>query len=164
MQIILVAALTENRVLGKDNQLIWHLPNDLRHFKKLTLGHPVVMGRKTYASVGKPLPGRTNIIVTHNRDYQADGCVVAHSLDEALAQAAATGTDKVFIIGGGEIYRQALPLAHALCLTHVHTTLAGDAFFPDFSTDDWQPTTKESFAKDEKHAYGFDIVVWERRA
>jgi len=163
VQIILIAALTENRVLGKDNQLIWRLPKDLQNFKKVTLGYPVVMGRKTHGSLGKPLPGRTNIIITHQTGYQADGCLVAHSLDEALVQAANTGADKVFIIGGGDIYRQALPLAHAMCLTYVHTTLAGDAFFPEFPEDEWQQTSKESFLKDEKHAYAFDITVWQRR-
>jgi len=162
MQIILIAAFTDNRVLGKDNQLIWHLPEDLKNFKRLTSGHPIIMGRKTYESLGKPLPNRTNIIITRNTDYQAAGCVVTTSLSEALEKAAQTGTDKAFVIGGGEIYTQALPLANLMYLTHVHTTLEGDTFFPEFSASEWECAESQHFERDEKHAYAFDIVTWQR--
>ncbi len=163
MQIILIAALTDNRVLGKDNQLIWHLPEDLKNFKRLTSGHPVIMGRKTFESLGKPLPNRTNIIITRNADFVAKGCRVAGSVESALKKAEETGTEKAFVIGGGEIYAQALPLADELSLTHVHTTLEGDAFFPEFSSDEWVATHQQSFEPNERHAYSFDIVTYKRR-
>nr|AIA11478.1 Dihydrofolate reductase [uncultured bacterium] len=164
MQIILIAALTDNYVLGKDNQLIWRLPEDLKNFKRLTSGFPVIMGRKTFESLGRPLPNRTNIIITRNTDYQADGCVVAGSLEKAIDYAKPLTGEQVFVIGGGEIYAQALPLADRMYLTHVHTQLDGDAFFPEFSTQDWHAAETQHFTKDEKHAYDFDIVTWERLA
>ncbi len=162
MQLILIAAFTDNRVLGKDNQLIWHLPEDLKNFKRLTSGHPVLMGRKTFESLGRPLPNRTNIIITRNPDYAANGGVVVPSLDAAIEKATQTGADKAFVIGGGEIYSQALPLANLLFLTHVHTQLEGDTFFPEFSLQDWQVVDTQHFAKDEKHAYDFDIVTYQK--
>ena len=130
MQLILIAAFTDNRVLGKDNQLIWHLPDDLKNFKRLTSGHPVIMGRKTFESLGRPLPNRTNIVITRNAEYEAAGCVVVASLEAAVEKATETRAPKAFVIGGGEIYSQALPLANLMFLTHVHTQLAGDTFFP----------------------------------
>ena len=160
MQIILIAAFTDNRVLGKDNRLIWHLPEDLKNFKRLTSGHPVIMGRKTFESLGKPLPNRTNIVITRNADFQSDGCVVVNSLKNALQKAEEIGAEKTFVIGGGEIYAQALPIADLMYLTHVHTTLEGDTFFPEFSTEDWVETERKSFEKDEKHAYDFDVVTY----
>jgi dihydrofolate reductase len=162
MNIALIAALTENRVLGKDNQLIWHLPKDLKHFKQTTTGHPVVMGRKTYESFGKPLPNRTNIIVSRNREYEAEGCIVRTSLMQAIEEARKYAKDIVFIAGGGEIYRQALPLADLMYLTHIHATLEGDAFFPEFEKDEWKVVATESIAPDDKHPYAFDIVTWKR--
>jgi dihydrofolate reductase len=160
MQTILIAAFTDNRVLGKDNRLIWHLPEDLKNFKRLTSGHPVIMGRKTFESLGRPLPNRTNIIITRNADFKAEGCVVVSSLENALQKAEEAGAEKAFVIGGGEIYAQALPIADLMYLTHVHTTLEGDTFFPEFSTQDWQETARQSFEADEKHAYAFDIVTY----
>ncbi len=128
MKIAIVVAMAANRVIGRDNQLPWHLPADLKHFKQLTLGKPVVMGRKTYASIGRPLPERTNIVVTRDRDYEAPGCVVVHSLDEALA--AAGEAAEVMVIGGAGIYRQVLPRTDTLYLTEVHAEFEGDTLFP----------------------------------
>jgi len=162
MTIALIAALSENRVLGKDNELVWHLPKDMRWFKTKTMGYPVVMGRKTFESFGNPLPGRTNIVITRNPDYQAEGTIVVTSLDAALAEAARYHTDTIFVAGGAEIYRQALPLADTMYLTHVHAQVEGDAFFPEFSEVEWQPVATESVPADEKHAYPFDFVTWKR--
>ncbi|MDJ1481272.1 dihydrofolate reductase [Cytophagaceae bacterium YF14B1] len=162
MQISIIAAFTENRVLGKDNQLIWHLPEDLKNFKRLTSSHPIIMGRKTFESLGRPLPNRTNIIITRNPDYQATGCMIVSSLEEAIQKATNIDREEVFVIGGGEIYTQALPLTDTMYLTHVHTTLEGDTFFPVFSSQEWNIAYTQSFKKDEKHVYDFDIVTWKR--
>ncbi len=158
--ISVIAALAENRVIGVNNTLPWRLPNDLRHFRRLTTGHAIVMGRKNYESIGKPLPERTNIIVTRNRDYRASGCLVAHSLDEALTLA--RGDPEIFIIGGAEIYREALPRAGRLYLTEVHATVAGDTFFPEIERNDWKETARERHEADDKHAYTYSFVVLER--
>lgn len=162
MSIALIAAISRNHVLGKDNQLVWHLPKDLRFFKTKTLGYPLIMGRKTFESFGKPLPGRTNIIITRNPDYRVEGATVVASLDEALREAATHNSDTIFIAGGAEIYRQAMPLADTMYLTHIHADLDGDAFFPEFSEEEWQAVAKESVPIDEKHAYAFDFVTWKR--
>lgn len=130
-----IAALGKNRALGKGNDLLWKIPDDLRRFKRLTLGHPVVMGRKTFESIGKPLPGRTNIVVTRNEAWAQEGVPVARSLDEALAKArAAEGGEETFIIGGAQIYAQALPLADKLYLTLIDDEKDADAFFPEYET------------------------------
>jgi dihydrofolate reductase len=162
MSIALIAAISRNHVLGKDNQLVWHLPKDLRFFKTKTLGYPVVMGRKTFESFGKPLRGRTNIIITRNPGYRVEGATVVASLDEAIREAATYKCDMIFIAGGAEIYRQALPLADTMYLTHIHADLDGDAFFPEFSEEAWQAVAKETVPVDERHAYSFDFVTWKR--
>ena len=131
---IIVAAAGKNRVIGKRGALPWYIPNELKRFKEITMGHPIIMGRKTHESIGKPLAGRTNIIVTHDPQYSSAGCLVSHSLEEALRLAAnASGNDKIFVIGGGEIYKQALPLADKLYLTYIERQVEGDVFFPDYS-------------------------------
>lgn len=160
--IALIAAFTQNRVLGKDNQLVWNLPKDMRFFKTKTMGYPVVMGRKTFESFGKLLPGRTNIIVTRNPAYHAEGAVVVSSLEEAIAEAKKHTSDTIFVAGGSEIYHQALPVADTMYLTHIHTDLDGDAFFPDFPESEWQVAEKEMIPADGKHAYSFDFVTWKR--
>jgi dihydrofolate reductase len=162
MTIALIAAISQNRVLGKNNELVWHLPKDMRWFKTKTMGYPVVMGRKTFESFGNPLPGRTNIVITRNPDYRPEGTIVVASLEAALAEAARYHTDTIFVAGGAEIYRQALPLADTMYLTHVHAQVEGDAFFPEFSEVQWQPVATESVPADEKHAYPFDFVTWKR--
>jgi len=135
MTISIIAALGSNRAIGKDNALLWHLPGDLPRFKQLTMGHPVIMGRKTYESIGKPLPGRLNIVITRNCDFRAEGVVICHSLNEALEQADAAGSpdNETFIIGGGDIYAQAIDRADRLYLTEVDEAPAdADVFFPGY--------------------------------
>ncbi len=158
--ISIIAALAENRVIGVNNTLPWRLPNDLKHFRRLTTGHAIIMGRKNYESIGRPLPERTNIVVTRNRDYRASGCLVAHSLDEALALA--QNDPEIFIIGGAEIYREALARADRLYLTQVHAAVDGDTFFPETNRNDWEETTRERHGADDKHAYAYSFVVLER--
>ncbi|WP_342593866.1 dihydrofolate reductase [Salinicola lusitanus] len=140
--ITLIAALSRNRVIGVNNRLPWYLPEDLKRFKALTLGKPLVMGRKTFESIGRPLPGRLNIVITRDRHYRREGTRVCHSLDEALQladhQAVIDDAAEIVVMGGGEIYRQALPFADSLQLTEVDVEIEGDAFFPDFRSDEWQ--------------------------
>jgi len=132
MKVNIIAALGKNNVIGKDNGLIWRIPDDLARFKQLTVPHPIIMGRKTFESIGRPLPGRTNIIVTREENFLADGCVVTHSVDDAIKKAKKLD-DEIFIIGGGEIYKQTLPYADKLYLTLVDNKEEGDIFFPDYS-------------------------------
>ena len=133
MMISIITAIGKNNAIGRDNRLLWHIPDDLRHFKKITTGNIIVMGRKTYESIGKPLPNRTNIVVTSDKKYKADGCLVKHSLEEVLNEAKNYGNKEVFIIGGGQIYQQALPHADKLYLTIVDDEPEADTFFPDYS-------------------------------
>lgn len=160
----IVVAIAENRVIGKDNQLIWHLPEDLKHFKLLTMGHPMIMGRKTFEAIGKPLPGRTSIIVTRQADYKApEGCIVASSLEEALQEALYID-EQVMVVGGAEIYQQALPLAEVVHLTLVHESFDGDVSFPELSPSEWDITTQQEHEADEKHAYPFSFFTFRRIA
>ncbi|TGE18650.1 dihydrofolate reductase [Hymenobacter elongatus] len=160
--IALVVAVADNGVIGRDNQLIWHLPADLRHFKKLTLGHPIIMGRRTFEAIGRPLPGRRNIVVTRQASWQAEGCEASFSVPAAL-EAARTSDEQVFVIGGGEIYRQALPAADVVYLTEVHHDFEGDVVFPDLSPAEWREETRERHEPDDKHAYAFSFVTLRRR-
>ena len=160
MRISIIAALAENRVIGVNNALPWRLPNDLKHFRRLTTGHAIILGRKNYESIGKPLPERTNIIITRNRDFRADGCLIAHSLDEALALA--KNDPEIFVIGGAEIYRAALARTNRLYLTRVHATIAGDTYFPEFDETEWREISRERHERDERHAYAYSFVVLER--
>lgn len=132
-KISLIVAMSENRVIGKDNKLPWHIPEDLRRFKSVTSGHPVIMGRKTYDSIGRPLPGRLNIVITRDHTYRNDAVSVVYSLDDAIKLASQSDEQEIFIIGGGQIFEQAITLAHKLYLTVVHTEIEGDTYFPDFS-------------------------------
>jgi dihydrofolate reductase len=140
MRVTLIAALASNRVIGKDNQLPWRIPGDLPRFKRLTTGQTLVMGRKTFDAIGRPLPGRQTIVVTRNHAFAADGVEVAHSLEAALAK---VETDEAFVAGGGELYAQALPLADRLLLTEIDAPFEGDAFFPDFDRSAWQVAEEE---------------------
>jgi len=160
--IALVVAVAQNGVIGRDNQLIWHLPADLKHFKQLTTGHPIVMGRRTFDSIGRPLPNRTSIVVTRQADWAVPGCEVAYSVPAALELARTFGAD-VFVIGGGEIYRQALPAADVVYLTEVHHDFEGSATFPDLSPLEWREESRERHEPDEKHAYAFSFVTLRRR-
>lgn len=161
LQITLVVAAAENNTIGKDNQMPWHLPNDFKYFKKNTIEHSVVMGRKTFESIGKPLPDRRNIILTRNQQYLNPEVDVADSLMEALTYC--RDEREVFIIGGADIFRQALPLAHKVLLTRVHADIAGDTFFPELSPSDWTLVSQERHSKDEKHAYDYTFEVWVRK-
>lgn len=160
--IAIVVAAAENNVIGKDNGLIWHLPADLRHFKQLTMGHPMLMGRKTFESIGKPLPGRTSIIITNQKDYAADGCIVTHSVQEAIEQAKALD-EEVCIIGGAEVYRQALPFTDTIYLTRIHHTFEGDVFFPELKDEEWETLKQEHHEPDEKNKYSYSFITLRRR-
>ena len=129
----MIAALAENRAIGKDNKLLWHIPEDFKRFKTITSGHPIIMGRKTYQSIGKPLPNRSNIVVTRDENFTADGCIIVNSLEEGLQKAQAIDQEEIFIIGGGELYRLGMQYADKLYLTIVHKEFEGDTFFPDYS-------------------------------
>jgi dihydrofolate reductase len=156
----MIVAAAENNAIGKDNQLLWHLPDDLKHFKKTTKGHHVIAGRKTFESQGRPLPHRTNIIITRNPDYQAEGCIIVHSLEEALKQV--KNDEEPFIIGGENIYRMAMPQADRIYLTRVHVSLEADTFFPEISPQEWKEVSKTYHEKDEKHEYPFSIIIYDR--
>ncbi len=160
-RISLIAALAENRVIGRNNTLPWRLPADLKHFRALTTGHPVILGRKNYESIGRPLPERTNIVVTRDRGYRAPGCVVVDSLDAAFA--AAGDADEVFIIGGAELYAQTLGRADRLYLTLVHATVPGDTLFPEYDPGAWVEVTRERHEPDASHAYPYSFVTYDRR-
>lgn len=156
--ISLIAAIGKNNELGKDNQLLWHLPDDLKRFKELTTGHTIVMGRKTFESIGKPLPNRRNIVITRDTSYKKEGVEVIHSLEEVENL-----PEEIFIIGGGEIYAQALPFADRLYLTQVDTTLDADTFFPPFEKSEWNETERIHHKKDEKHAHSFDFILYTKK-
>ncbi|MDM1044156.1 dihydrofolate reductase [Myroides sp. 1354] len=160
--ITLIAAIAENRVLGKDNAIIWHLPDDFKHFKTLTSHHYIIMGRKTFESFPKPLPNRTHVIITRQQDYAVpENCIVVHSLREALTLT--QNEEEVFVIGGGEIYHQALEHADQLELTQIHASFDGDAFFPEFSTTEWQLVKESYHPQDERHAYAFTFQTYIRK-
>ena len=159
--ISLIAAMARNRVIGADGRIPWHLPEELKRFKHLTLGHHLIMGRKTWESVGRALPGRTSVIVTRQRGYRAPGAKVVHSLDEAIA--ACGSDDEIFVIGGAELYSQSLPLAGRLYLTTVDAEVAGDTFMPEITAGEWRDVSTEEFAADERHRHSFRCVTYERR-
>lgn len=159
--ITLVVAKNENNVIGDDNQLIWHLPNDLKHFKKITTGHPILMGRLTYESIGKPLLNRTNIVITRNKNWSADGVVVTHSLQEAI-KAGHDIDEEIFIIGGGKIFEQSMELADVIELTEVYNDIDGEILFPEIDSEIWKEVSREEFEKDEKHQFDYSFVRYER--
>ena len=163
MTLSIVAALGRNRAIGYQNTLPWRLPADLQHFKQLTMGHHMLMGRKTFESIGRPLPGRTSIIITRQPDYQAEGCLIAHSLAEAIALAQARGEQEAFVIGGADIYAQALPLTDRMYLTWVEAEPEADAFFPVFEDSEWETSEEVNFAAAEKHQYAMKFVTLKRR-
>lgn len=160
MRVSLIAAMAENRVIGRNNQLPWRLSADLQRFKALTMGKPIIMGRKTWESIGRPLPGRTNIVVTRDASYQAEGCVVVHSVDQALK--AAADSDEVMVIGGANLYQQLLERTDRLYLTQVKTKVEGDAWFPEFDMTQWHEIAREPHSNDEKNDFDFEFVTLER--
>ncbi len=161
MTLSLVVAASSNNVIGRDGGLPWHLPDDLRQFKRLTTGKAVIMGRSTYESIGRPLPDRRNIVMTRNADYVADGCDVVSSVSEAID--ALEGAEEAMIIGGGQVYRDFLPLADRIYLTRVQAEVEGDTYFPEIDEATWRLVSSEHHGADEKHRYAFDVMVFERR-
>jgi dihydrofolate reductase len=158
----IIAAASENNALGKDNQLLWHLPEDFKRFKTLTSGHYIIMGRKTFESFPKPLPNRTHIIITRQPNYQApEGCVVVSSLEKAMELCPAN--EEAFVIGGGEIYQQALDVVDKIDVTRLHTTIDADTFFPEIDTNIWKLVFEEFHPKDEKHNYDFTFLTYVKR-
>lgn len=162
MKIALIAAIAENNVIGKDNQLLWKLSADMKLFRTYTTGHHVIMGRKTFDSLGKPLPNRTNIIVTRQMDYMVEGAETCNSLAEAIDIAEDGQETEAFVIGGAEIYRLAMYMADVLYISHVHASPEGDAFFPIIDPTVWELKEKTHYAKDEKNQYDFDFCVYHR--
>ncbi len=152
--------MARNGVIGKNNTLPWRLPADLRYFRQLTTGHPIIMGRKNYEDIGKPLPGRTNIVVTRQRAYTAPGCIVVNSVEQALNAAAAA--DEVFVIGGADIYRQTFDAADRLYITEIDAAIDGDTFFPEFDRSQWREVRREQHAPDELNPYPYSFVLLER--
>ena len=159
-RISVIAALAKNRVIGIENRLPWRLPEDLAHFKALTLGHPILMGRKTFESLGRPLPGRTNVVITRNPDFRPEGCVVAGSIPAAIALCG--DADEVFFIGGAELYAQAIPLADRLYLTEVDIEAEGDAWFPGYDRGAFREVSRESYVGEKADCLHFDVVVYAR--
>lgn len=163
MKISIIVAATPNGVIGKNNQLLWKLSADLKNFKQLTSGHSVVMGRKTFDSIGRPLPNRNNIVITHQTDISfPEGVLKVHSLDDALALAKnLPGNDEIFIIGGGQIYAEAIGVANKIYFTLVKANPDGDAFFPAINLNKWCEVSRKTFSEDEKNEFAFDIIEYE---
>ncbi len=164
MKISIIVAIAENRAIGKDNQLLWHISDDLKLFKRTTLDHVIIMGRKSYESIGRPLPRRTNVVITRKKDYQPEGVLVFSSLNAAFDYFR-NKEDEVFVIGGGQIYRQSLDDAHVLHVSHVNTNVEdADTFFPRVKWDEWKEVYHESYEQTDKNDHAFDYKVYERRA
>jgi dihydrofolate reductase len=161
-----IAAVAENRVIGRNNDLPWKLPDDMKFFMNTTKGHHVIMGRKNYESLHekfRPLPNRTNIVVTRQKDFNAPGCHVVHSIDDALKIAEKNGEPETFVIGGAEIYSLALRKTNRLYLTEIKATVDGDTYFPEFDKKEWKEISRVPHSADERHVFAFDIVIYERR-
>lgn len=166
MKISLIAAVAKNYVIGKDNDLPWHLPDDMKYFMNTTKGHHCIMGRKNYDSLPekfRPLPNRTNIVVTRQAVLKAPGCIVVHTIDDAIAIAQQHGETETFVIGGAEIYRAALSMANILYITEIDAAVDGDTYFPEFNKDEWKEVSREHHVADARHAYAFDFVRFEKR-
>ncbi len=166
MRTALIVAMDRNRVIGRNNSLPWYLPEDLRYFKRVTLGKPVIMGRKTHESIGRPLPGRSNIVITRNPQWTAEGVTVVTTLQQALerarAQADIDGVDEVVVIGGSQIYAEALPNTDRMYVTEVHAEVAGDTWFPTINWDQWEELEREDYSASENNPYPYSLVVYQR--
>ncbi len=160
--VTLVVAMAENGCIGRDGDLPWRIPTDLKRFKAVTMGHPMIMGRKTYQSIGRPLPGRPNIVMTRDRDYRADGVLVVHDLDDALELAAGHGSGRIMVIGGADIFGLALPVADCLDVCEVHAEVPGDTFFPAFDPAQWQEASRDYHEPEQDGAPAFSFVVYNR--
>jgi dihydrofolate reductase len=161
MRISAIVAMSQNRAIGKNNQLPWHLPADLKHFKQVTMGRPILMGRKTYESIGRPLPGRYNIVITRDANFQAPGCLVTTSIDTALA--AVAESDEIFIIGGALLYQQMMPRIHRLYLTVIQQEVEGDAFFPELDLNQWYEIERVDHSADEKNPHPYSFIVLDKK-
>ena len=159
----ILVAFDENRVIGKNNTLIWHLPADLKRFKALTTGHVIIMGRKTFESIGKPLPNRTTIVISRQADLQIEGAIITHSVEEAILKAKSLTREDIFIVGGAEIYALSLPLADQILVTQLHDIFEGDAFFPEIPLDTWEVSERERGVTDEKNAYQYSYITYSRK-
>jgi dihydrofolate reductase len=166
MIISLIAALTKNHVIGKNNDLPWHLPDDMKYFMQTTKAHHVIMGRKNYESIPekfRPLPNRTNLVVTRQKDFSAPGCKIVNTLEEGIESAYAAGEKELFIIGGSEIYALGMPYANQLYLTEIEARLDGDTYFPSFNKNEWREQSRTHHDADARHAYAFDFVVYKKK-
>ena len=167
MKIAMIAAMAQNGVIGRDNQLPWHLPNDLKFFKASTMGKPIIMGRKTYESIGRPLPGRTNIVVTRDASYSPEGIRVVNSIEVALQLAGRIadhdGVDEVMVIGGSQLYEQLLPRTDYLYITQVHACVDGDAYFPKLDMEAWHEESREDFVATDGNPHNYSFVTYSRK-
>ncbi len=167
MKIVLIAAFAQNRVVGINNTLPWHLPEDLKYFKRTTTGKAIIMGRKTYDSIGRPLPNRTNIVISRNSELKIEGVKVVDSLQAAIDLAKEVnfinGVEEVMVIGGASIYEEALPQADRLYITHVHAEVAGDAYFPEVDFSQWQEISRDDYAASESNPYDYSFVVYDNK-
>lgn len=164
MIISIIVAVDENNLIGKKNSLPWKLPADLKHFKETTMGHHILFGQITFESIGRPLPGRTNMILTNDRDYKQKGCVVVHSPQEAISYAKAQNEKGLFICGGAMVYKTFLPLASNIYMTKIHHTFEGNVYFPEWDIDEWKEVSREHFKKNGVNIYDFDIVIYTKKA
>jgi len=162
VKLSMIVAVADNGMIGNKNQLLWDLPRDMQYFRKTTEGHAVIMGQKTYQSIGRPLPHRLNIIITHKPDLQINGCTVVHSPQEAISVARDTGEVEAFVIGGAQIYVAMFPMADRIYFTRVHASPQGDVSFPSFSTSEWKEVSREEYPADSENKYAMDFLVYER--
>lgn len=160
MHITAIVAMSENRAIGNNNQLPWHLPADLRHFKQITLGKPILMGRKTFQSIGRSLPGRTNIILTQDKNFTAENCIIVHSIESALSTV--KNQPELCVIGGAELFRQMLPFTQRIYLTIIHHDFSADTFFPELNKNEWKEIERVDHFSDEKNIYPYSFLILER--
>ncbi len=158
-----IAAMSRNRVIGRDNRLPWHMPDDLAWFFRITRGHHIIMGRRNYEANGKALPGRVNIVVTHNKEYEAPGCIVVHSVEEALSYAEKHGEKEAFIVGGGVLYAETLHLTDRIYLTLIDTYVEGDTFFPELDPEQWQTVSADFHPADDRNPYNYTFYIFEKK-
>ena len=159
----ILVAFDENRVIGKNNALIWHLPADLQRFKTLTTGHVIIMGRKTYESIGRPLPNRTTIAITRQETFNPEGILVSHSLEEAILKAKSISREDIYIVGGAEIYQMSLAVADQILVTQLHDIFDGDTYFPEIRLDTWEIVTREKGITDEKNKFQYSFLTYQKK-
>lgn len=157
-----IVAMDENRVIGKNNQLPWHLPEDLKYFKRVTMGHPIVMGRKTFDSIGRPLPGRENIIITRNNEFKNESCTVFHSMEQLLQYCQDHSNEEYFVIGGAEVFKQLISFVDRLYITFINEQFEGDTFFPTIDMNEWELISREQGLQDEKNPYRYEFLIYEK--